>query len=224
MTFSFTPIAKIYTDFPEKFGVPRQSGLVNSSARIEFEKGFTDPDMLRGIEEFSHLWLLWVFSETAHEGWHTTVRPPKLGGNTRVGVLATRSPYRPNPIGLTCVKLEKVEKTANKCILWVSGADLVSGTPVLDIKPYLKYVDAIEEANDGFAGRANAKTLTVTFACDLPSALSDRQTQALRQLLSLDPRPGYCNDEREYALSYATYTVRFSVTDDTLTVTGIESR
>ena len=216
-------IARIRSDFPEKFGIPRQSGLVPAlRARIVFEPEFRDDAALRGIEGFSHLWLIWQFSGAVREGWSPTVRPPRLGGNVRMGVFATRSPFRPNPIGLSCVRLEGTEQTDEGTVLVVSGADLMDGTPIYDIKPYVPYVDAHPEASGGFAA---APDETVRVSC--PEALLTRipadRREALLGVLAQDPRPRYQDDPaREYGMAFGGVNVRFRVEDGLLTVTAVE--
>lgn len=217
-------IARIHTEFPEKFGLPRQSGMVDGlRATIVFEPDYRVDEALRGIEEWSHLWLLWEFSDAKRDGWSPTVRPPRLGGNTRRGVFATRSPYRPNPIGLSCVRLEKVEKTPDRgTVLIVRGADLKDGTPIYDVKPYLPYADSHPEATGGFAEAALAHKLQVVWDDTLPSPFSEERHAALLQVLALDPRPAYQEDAaRVYGFEFAGYTVRFSVDGDLLFVKEI---
>ena len=216
-------IARIRTDFPTKFGIPRQSGLADAPARIIFEPEYRNADALRGIEGYTHLWLLWHFSEAERDGWSPTVRPPKLGGNQRMGVFATRSPFRPNAIGLSSVRLERVElHTPEGPVLQVRGADLMDGTPILDIKPYLPYTDAHPDAAGGFAAQA----LQQTMAVDCPPALlarlpADRQ-QALLDVLTQGPRPGYQHEPgRVYGFPFAGFEVRFTVVDGRLTVVSI---
>ena len=217
-------IARIRTDFPTKFGIPRQSGLADAPARIIFEPEYRNADALRGIEGYTHLWLLWHFSEAERDGWSPTVRPPKLGGNQRMGVFATRSPFRPNAIGLSSVRLERVElHTPDGPVLQVRGADLMDGTPILDIKPYLPYTDAHPDAAGGFAAQA----LQQTVAVDCPPALLARlpmdRRQALLDVLTQDPRPGYQHEPgRVYGFPFAGFEVRFTVEDDRLTVVSIE--
>ncbi|MBQ8972281.1 MAG: tRNA (N6-threonylcarbamoyladenosine(37)-N6)-methyltransferase TrmO [Clostridia bacterium] len=219
------PIAHIQTDFPTKFGVPRQSGLANDLlATVIFEPEYRDENALRGIEAYSHLWLIWEFSENLREGWSPTVRPPRLGGNAAMGVFATRSPFRPNPIGLSCVKLVSVERTAQcGAVLRVSGADCVDGTPIYDIKPYLPYADSHPEATGGFTDALKAHILKVEFPAALQNAFTSEQLAGLIQALSQDPRPGYRrNDERPFGFLYAGRDVRFTVSGDTLTVLSCE--
>ena len=218
------PIAHIRSDFPTKFGVPRQAGLVEAlRAAVVFEPPCRVPEALRGIEGFSHLWLIWEFSQNRREGWSPTVRPPRLGGNRRLGVFATRSPFRPNPIGLSCVRLEGVElDTPRGPVLHVSGADLVDGTPILDIKPYIPYADCHPEAAGGFAGTAPEGALAV----DIPPRLLERvppdRLEALEGVLAQDPRPSYQDDPgRVYGFGFAGLEVRFTVRDGTLTVVDI---
>ncbi len=215
------PIAHIRTDFPTKFGIPRQAGIVPSLVgRVVFLPTYRNADALRGIEGFSHLWLLWEFSEAKREGWSPTVRPPRLGGNTRMGVFATRSPYRPNPIGLSCVQLLGVEKREGEgTILLVGGADLMDGTPIYDIKPYLPESDAHPEAKDGFAGPVWGRRLEVDFPEELLNLLPPHAREGAVALLAEDPRPSYQEDPaRVYGLPYAGYDIRFRVADDRLTV------
>ena len=217
-------IARIRTDFPTKFGIPRQSGLADAPARIIFEPEYRNADALRGIEGYTYLWLLWHFSEAERDGWSPTVRPPKLGGNQRMGVFATRSPFRPNAIGLSSVRLERVElHTPEGPVLQVRGADLMDGTPILDIKPYLPYTDAHPDAAGGFAAQA----LQQTVAVDCPPALLARlpadRRQALLDVLAQDPRPGYQHEPgRVYGFPFAGFEVRFTVEDGRLTVVSIE--
>lgn len=217
-------IAHIETEFPTKFGLPRQSGLVDGlRAAVVFEPEYRVDEALRGIEEWSHLWLIWEFSDAKRENWSPTVRPPRLGGNTRVGVFATRSPYRPNPVGLSCVRLEKVEKTPDRgAVIWVRGADLKDGTPIYDIKPYLPYADSHPEAAGGFAEAALSHRLQVEWDETVPSPFSEERRAALFEVLSLDPRPAYQNDpDRVYGFEFAGYTVRFSVDGNVLFVKEI---
>ena len=224
-TVEFRVIAHIENDYKEKFGIPRQSGLVESLvSRIVFEPEYRKPDAFRGIEGYSYLWLLWHFSEADRgEDWSPTVRPPRLGGNTRVGVFATRSPFRPNSVGMSSVKLEKfeVDKTLGP-VLYVSGADLLSGTPIFDVKPYLAYVDSHPEAEDGFALNQKEGTLTVEFPEELLAEVPVEKRQGLIELLSQDPRPQYQNDpERVYKMKFGALEVWFRVEDGKLTVCKI---
>ena len=210
-------IARIHNDFPTKFGLPRQSGLAPSlRSKIVFEPAFRVPEALRGLEGFSHIWLIWGFSES--EGWSPTVRPPRLGGNVRMGVFATRSPFRPNPIGLSSVRLEGIETDGESgLVLIVTGADLMDGTPIYDIKPYLPGVDAHPEATDGFVGAHPQTLLTVELDPSLTAALSAGQQAALREILAQDPRPAYHAGQpdsgRIYGLSYAGRDIHFTVCD-----------
>ena len=217
-------IARMKSDFPTKFGIPRQAGLVQElRSTIIFEKEYRDPEALRGIEEFSHLWLIWQFSSAVRPGWSPTVRPPRLGGNERMGVFATRSPFRPNFMGLSCVKLLGVEHTREYgTVLHVGGADLMDGTPIFDIKPYIPYGDSHPEAAGGFTDRAKDFILNVDFPQALLKQVSEDKRQALIGVLSHDPRPSYQNDpERIYGLSFGGYDVKFQVREDLLTVLRI---
>ena len=218
----FRIIAHIENDYKEKFGIPRQSGLVESLlSRIVFEPEYRIPDAFRGIEGYSHLWLLWHFSEADRGGeWSPTVRPPRLGGNTRVGVFATRSPFRPNSVGMSSVKLEKFEIDKNLGpVLYVSGADLLDGTPIFDVKPYLAYVDSHPEARDGFALNQKEGTLCVVFPEELLMHVPEEKREGLKELLSQDPRPQYQNDpERVYKMKFGAQEVWFRVEGNTLVV------
>ena len=222
-------IAHIETDFPTKFGVPRQSGLVKGlKGRIIFTPEYRNPDALRGLEGFSHIWLLWDFSQ-AHDGkpWHPTVRPPRLGGNIRMGVWATRSPFRPNHIGLSCVRiLSIILHSPQGPVIEVEGADMMSGTPILDIKPYLPYADAHPEARGGFAQEQNesVKPLQVEIPERLESLIPQEKRESLRTILASDPRPHYQNTpERTYVLPFSKLEISFQVSEGTLTVTGVKS-
>lgn len=218
-------IATIRSDFPTKFGIPRQSGLVEElRATVVFEPEYRSPDALRGLEDFSHLWLIWQFSEAVRDKWSPTVRPPRLGGNTRMGVFATRSPFRPNPIGLSSVKLLGVEHHPEYGhILRVAGADLMDGTPIFDIKPYLPYADSHPEASGGFAGHDGGKVLEVDFPPELQTLVPPDKLAALTGVLAHDPRPAYQQDpERVYGMEFAGLNVRFSVRDEVLTVRQVE--
>ena len=214
------PIARMRSDFPTKFGIPRQSGLVEElRSTIVFEPDFRNPDALRGIQGFSHLWLIWHFSEAVRQEWSPTVRPPRLGGNTRMGVFATRSPFRPNPIGLSCVKLLALEQTKEGTVLHVAGADLMDGTPILDIKPYIPYSDSFPEAAGGFTDTAGDFLLEVDFPEDLLKILPESKREAAIAVLSHDPRPSYQRKPgRVYGLSFADHDIGFTVEDDKLTV------
>lgn len=222
------PIAIIRTDFPEKFGIPRQSGLAASlQARIVFEPQFRNHDALRGLEDFSHIWLIWEFSANRRpEGeWQPMVRPPRLGGNKSMGVFATRSPFRPNPLGLSCVELEGIEyDDPEGPVMLVRGADLMDGTPIYDIKPYIRYADSRPHAVCGYVEELKERSLKVVLPHDVAEKVSDKtKLPALLQTLGLDPRPSYHDDpERVYGLSFAGMNVRFSVSDGVLTVLDIE--
>lgn len=222
------PIAIIRTDFPEKFGIPRQSGLAASlQARIVFEPQFRNHDALRGLEDFSHIWLIWEFSANRRpEGeWQPTVRPPRLGGNKSMGVFATRSPFRPNPLGLSCVELEGIEYDGPEGpVILVRGADLMDGTPIYDIKPYIRYADSRPHAVCGYVEELKERSLKVVLPHDVAEKVSDKtKLPALLQTLGLDPRPSYHDDpERVYGLSFAGMNVRFSVSDGVLAVLDIE--
>jgi len=223
--FPVNIIARIKSDFHTKFGIPRQSGIVNSlQSTIIFEPEFQSPDALRGIEEFTHLWLIWQFSENADKSWSPTVRPPRLGGNTRMGVFATRSPFRPNPIGLSCVKLLGIEKTSNNgTVIHVAGADLMDGTPILDIKPYIPYADCHTDASGGFTGGNNRFQLDVDFPQSLLECVPQNKRDALFELLSNDPRPAYQNDPaRIYGIAFAGMDIRFTVENSVLHVVSID--
>ena len=220
------PIAYIKTDFPEKFGVPRQSGLAKHlRGKIVFEKEYRNADALRGLEGFSHIWLIWEFSANRRtDQWQPTVRPPRLGGNVQMGVFATRSPFRPNPLGLSCVRISDIDlNTPDGPVIYVTGADLMDGTPIYDIKPYIRYADARPEAVCGYVDELHERCLKVV----IPAGLSDNIEEkniipSLIETLRLDPRPSYHNDpDRDYGMSFAGYNVRFRVSDDTLTVTDI---
>ncbi len=214
-------IAHIHTDFATKFGVPRQSGLVPAlQGRIVFAPEYRVPEAVRGLEGFSHIWLIWQFSQAVREGWSPTVRPPRLGGNTRMGVFATRSPFRPNAIGLSCVRLERVEPdTPEGPVLYVSGADLMDGTPIFDIKPYLPYADCQPDAVGGFAAQPWARELAVDFPPELLEQIPPEKREALVGVLAQDPRPSYQKDgARVYGFTFAGYEVRFTVADGVLTV------
>lgn len=207
-------IARIRTDFPTKFGIPRQSGLVKElQGTIIFEPEYRNPEAVRGLEDFSHVWLIWEFSESKRDGWSPTVRPPKLGGNIRKGVFATRSPFRPNPIGLSAVKLEKVEIHPELGpVLHVSGADLMDGTPIYDIKPYIPYADCIPDAKGGFTRETDNSLLEVIFPENLLEIIPFEKQKAVMQILAFDPRPSYQeDDERIYGVEFAGFDVRFRV-------------
>lgn len=221
------PIAYIRTAFPEKFGIPRQSGLAASlHGRIVFEPQFRDPEALRGLEGFSHLWLIWEFSANRRTAgqWQPTVRPPRLGGNTHMGVFATRSPFRPNPLGLSCVEVERIETDSSEGpVIHVRGADLMDGTPIFDIKPYIRYADSHPEAVCGYVDQLEEPCLEVRIPDDVRGVIKEEvKLKALVETLQLDPRPSYHSDpDRIYGLSFAGYNVRFTVRDTVLTVTEI---
>ena len=220
---SLCPIAKIYTDFPTKFGIPRQSAILDKlCSKIVFEKEYRNADALRGIEGFSHLWLLWHFSESEATS-ALTVRPPKLGGNERVGVFATRSPYRPNPIGLSAVKLQKVDfEDAKGPVLYVSGADISSGTAIFDIKPYIAYADSFPEALCGFSKDFSSPTLIIDFPSALLEKIPQEKREPLCEILSLDIRPAYHNDpKRIYGFEFSGFEIKFFVKENTLTVIDV---
>ena len=225
-TFPVKVIAKIENDFTEKFGIPRQSGLAESFvSRIVFEPEYRNDDALRGIEGFSHLWLIWQFSQAIREDWSPTVRPPRLGGNTRLGVFATRSPFRPNPLGLSSVRLLGTEKTENGTVLLVAGADLMNGTPIFDIKPYIPYCDSHKDATGGFTDTAGDFLLQVDFPEEHLSKLPKEKQAGLLEVLSHDPRPSYQNDpDRIYGLTFGTWDIRFTVKDNTLRVQEVTEK
>lgn len=222
------PIAHIRTAFPEKFGVPRQSGLAkNLRGTIIFEKEYRNPDALRGLEGFSHLWLIWEFSANrrAEGEWQPTVRPPRLGGNAHMGVFATRSPFRPNPLGLSCVRIAGIDlETQDGPVIHVTGADLMDGTPIYDIKPYIKYADSRPEAVCGYVDNLQERSLKVVLPSELSAEITDKEIiPSLIETLQLDPRPSYHDDpDREYGMSFAGYNVRFKVNAGVLEVTGME--
>ena len=220
---TFHRIAHIRTDFPEKFGIPRQSGLAGAKGKIIFEKMYRSAQAVRGIENYSHLWILWEFSESIRDQWSPTVRPPRLGGNERVGVFATRSPFRPNPIGLSCVRLLEVRQDREQGpVLVVAGADLLDGTPIYDIKPYLPYADCKPEAVGGFAARPKGADLAVDCSPALLDRVPEDKRAALLAVLAQDPRPQYQDDpERVYGMAFAGLEVRFQVAGERLTVTEI---
>ncbi len=217
-------IARIYTAFKEKFGIPRQSGIAETQGRIVFEKEYRVSEALRGIEGYSHLWLIWEFSKARREEWSPTVRPPRLGGNRRMGVFATRSPYRPNSIGLSSVKLIRIEHTeSDGDVLLVSGADILDGTPIYDIKPYLKYTDSHEDAVGGFSDGALDYKINVDFPSELIKKIAVEERKNLISILENDPRPAYREEsEDEYGMKYSDYEIFFKVNGGTLTVTGVK--
>ncbi|MDO5400857.1 MAG: tRNA (N6-threonylcarbamoyladenosine(37)-N6)-methyltransferase TrmO [Eubacteriales bacterium] len=221
MDATIQAIARMHSDFKTKFGIPRQAGLVEElRSTIVFEPEFRNDDALRGIAEFSHLWLIWQFSEAVRQDWSPTVRPPRLGGNVRMGVFATRSPFRPNSLGLSCVRLLGVERTAELgTVLHVGGADLMDGTPIFDIKPYVPYSDSHPEAAGGFTDRTGEFLLQVDFPPALLALLPEDKREAALGVLSHDPRPSYQRDpDRVYGLRFAGYDIRFQVRGERLTV------
>lgn len=220
-------IAHIENDFPTKFGIPRQSGLVNSlRSRIVFAPEYQNPDAFRGLEDFSHVWLIWEFSQAVRQKWSPTVRPPRLGGNTRMGVFATRSPFRPNPVGLSAVQLEEVVlHGADAPYLVVSGADLMNGTPIYDIKPYLPHIDSHPDARGGFAVPAAEHRLKVVFPEQWLEKVPEQLRDGLTEVLAQDPRPSYQHDpERVYGFGFARLEVKFTVDGDVLTVCGVTAQ
>ena len=219
-------VAHINTNFPEKFGIPRQSGIVDTPGYIVFEPPYNNPDAVRGLEEFSHIWLIWEFSESKRDQWSPTVRPPRLGGNTRVGVFASRSPFRPNPIGLSCVELEKIEIDSKRGpVLYVRGADILDGTPIFDIKPYLPYSEAKTEARGGFAHKVKDDSMQVIFGAETADSVPPEDLEIIEKLLSQDPRPHYQDDpERVYGMSYKDWEVKFRAVGQMITVVEIFKR
>ncbi len=217
-------IARIHTDFSEKFGIPRQSGLIDQlEGVIVFEPEYRNPDALRGLEGYSHIWLIWQFSEAPYGEFKPTVRPPRLGGNRKMGVFATRSPFRPNSLGLSAVRLEKIEKTDRYgTVLRVRGADLLDGTPIFDIKPYLPLADCIENAVGGFSDEVKDYRVEVDFPEELLNVLPKEKHSALLELLANDPRPSYQNDDRVYGLSFAGFNISFCFKNGILTVTDVK--
>ncbi len=226
----FKTIARIHTGFPEKFGIPRQSGIVETPGKIVFEPPYNNPDAVRGLDEFSHIWLIWQFSESVRDDWSPTVRPPRLGGNTRVGVFASRSPFRPNPIGLSLVKLESIEYDHSLGpVLHVTGADILDGTPIYDIKPYLPYSEAKPDAEGGFAHRVmdDSMQVVLTEDADLEPAkeIPEEDLYTIKKLLAQDPRPRYQDDpERVYGMSYGEWEVKFTAGDGVIMVKSIKNR
>lgn len=226
----FKTIAHIHTGFPEKFGIPRQSGIVETPGKIVFEPQYNNPDAVRGLDEFSHIWLIWQFSKSVRDDWSPTVRPPRLGGNTRVGVFASRSPFRPNPIGLSLVKLESIEYDHSLGpVLHVTGADILDGTPIYDIKPYLPYCEAKPDAEGGFAHRVmdDSMQVVLTEDADLENAkeIPEEDLYTIKKLLAQDPRPRYQYDpERVYGMSYGEWEVKFTAGDGVIMVKSIKNR
>ena len=219
-TIGIHPIARMRSDFPSKFGIPRQSGLVQElRSTIVFEPEFRNPDTLRGMEGYSHLWLIWQFSEAVRSDWSPTVRPPRLGGNTRMGVFSTRSPFRPNNLGLSCVRFLGLEQTEQGTVIHVAGADLMDGTPIFDIKPYVPYSDCHPNAAGGFTDTAGDFLLEVEFPQALLQLLPEEKQEAAKAVLSHDPRPSYHKDpDRVYGLPFAGFDIRFTVSEKVLTV------
>lgn len=218
-------IAHMRTDFPTKFGVPRQSGVIPCTVgRIVFEKEYRDPSALRGLEDFSHIWVLWKFSKASSAEWSPTVRPPLLGGNKRMGVFATRSPFRPNSIGLSVVKIERIEKTGDEgTVIWVSGCDMIDKTPIFDIKPYLPYCDSIAEARGGFTDKLDKRELEVSMSQEMLCKLPHEKREILMSVLKSDPRPSYQDDEeRIYGFEFCGFEIKFKVCEKQLTVIDIE--
>ena len=222
------PVAYIRTEFPEKFGIPRQSGLAERlSGKIIFEKEFRNPEAFRGLSDFSHLWLIWEFSANRNSEWQPTVRPPRLGGNAHMGVFATRSPYRPNPLGLSCVELESIDfDDPEGPVLYVRGADLMDGTPIYDIKPYIRYADSHPDAVCGYVDELSERKLRVKMSPELVSRVDDDDVlAAMVEMLSLDPRPSYHNDpHREYGLTFSGYNVKFIVSEGVMEVVDIQRK
>lgn len=216
-------IAHIHTCFPTKFGIPRQSGLTDTTAEIVFTPKYRSPDAIRGLEDFSHIWLIWEFSENRDKSPSLTVRPPRLGGNTRMGVFATRSPFRPNSLGLSCVEIEKIDYSCkNAPVIYVKGADMLDGTPIFDIKPYLPFADSKPDAKGGFAEVVAKNALTVVFSEAAKKGIPEEKRTQLIEILSQDPRPHYHDDpERIYAFEYDSYKIKFRVDGSTLIVTEI---
>lgn len=217
------PVAHIYTDFPSKFGIPRQSGLADTRGKIVFCPEFRSSDAVRGLEGYSHLWLIWEFSENKGKAPSLTVRPPRLGGNVRMGVFATRSPFRPNNLGLSSVKIEKIDYECKDApVIYVRGADILDGTPVFDIKPYLPFSDSHPDAKSGFSGEVMDNNLSVFFENGCDKNISTDEIDALRAILSEDPRPHYHDDpERVYSFEFSHYKIKFRVEDTTLKVIEI---
>lgn len=216
-------IATAHTPFKEKFGIPRQSGLVDCVGKIVFDKKYSRVEAFRGIEGFSHLWILWEFSENVGKPWCPTVRPPRLGGNSRIGVFATRSPFRPNPIGISCVKLLNVDKENGRIILTVSGVDMLDGTPVYDVKPYVSYTDSIPDAVGGFSDKVKDYSLSVIFSDDVFCGIDDDIKSKIIDILKEDPRPSYQDHaDRIYGMNYSGFEIKFSVSDSILNVISVK--
>lgn len=225
MQHSFRCIARIYNDYDVRFGIPRQSGIIEDiESRIIFEPEYRSKEAVRGLSEYTHIWLIWLFSETMGDKFRPTVRPPKLGGNRRLGVFATRSPFRPNPIGLSCVTLKKIElEGENGPVIYVKGADIMNGTPLFDIKPYLPYTDCRKDASGGFAKGFGEKKLAVFCNEELVSGFDSGKIEQLFKILEQDPRPGYHNEpDRVYSFEFAGLRIKFTVKDDILTVCDVQ--
>lgn len=217
-------IATVYTDFNTKFGIPRQSGLCEElTGKIVFEQQYRKKEAFKGLESFSHIWVIWQFSEAVRDNWNPTVRPPRLGGNKRIGVFATRSPFRPNNIGLSCVKLEKIEYNEHDSpVLYISGIDMMNGTPIYDIKPYIPIADCKPDATDGFTAYTKDYSLEVIISDELLTVLPENKRDAAIKMLSLDPRPSYIDDEnRIFGVEFASFDIRFKVKNNILTVCEI---
>ncbi|MBQ4136674.1 MAG: tRNA (N6-threonylcarbamoyladenosine(37)-N6)-methyltransferase TrmO [Clostridia bacterium] len=220
------PVAYIYNGFETKFGVPRQGGIVNEVvSRIVFEKEYRVPEAFRGLEDFSHIWVLWKFDEAERNEFSPTVRPPRLGGNKRVGVFATRSPFRPNPIGLSVLKLEKIElDTPDGPVLTVLGADMKNGTPIYDIKPYLPEFDSIPDAVAGFAEKTRKHSVNVDLPDTVAQGITEKEAQTIKAILSHDPKPSYIHDDRIYGMVYGGREIKFTYTDNKITVVEISQK
>ena len=216
-------IARIHTDFKEKFGIPRQSGIADGLGRIVFEPEYRRPEALVGLDGYSHLWIIWQFSEAVRDEWSPTVRPPRLGGNKRVGVFATRSPFRPNPIGLSSVRIEKIERTQNEGdVIYVRGADILDGTPIYDIKPYLAYTDSHPEATGGFSDGVRGAKLEVEIPAEVLDKINEDERDTIIKILADDPHPSYKKDpEREYGMKFSRYEIFFKTDGMLLTVTRV---
>lgn len=223
--FKIKPIAHIVTDFPEKFGIPRQSGLVEQlKGKIIFEPEYRYPAALKELDGFSHIWLIWQFSDCADAKWSPTVRPPRLGGNKRVGVFASRSPFRPNSLGLSCVKIEKIDLNCEDApVIFVSGIDIKDGTPIFDIKPYIPVADLKPDAKEGYTEFTKGYEIKVSYDGEVLSAVPEEKRQALLEVMKNDPRPSYCEENgKEYGMSFAGFNIKFVYSNKTLTITEIE--
>lgn len=218
-------IGQVHTDFPEKFGLPRQSGLVNSlCGRIEFYFPYSQPESFKGLEEYEYIWILFYFHKAVRDKYSATVKPPKLGGNKSMGVFATRSPFRPNNIGMTCAKLERIECTSNTVNIYVSGIDLLDGTPVIDIKPYLPYADAHPDAKAGFTEDILRPEFTIEIDDTLLEKIPEEKRKCLFDVLKQDPRPGYQDDGREYGMSYSNLNIRFTIKDNIIKINDVNEK